>query len=225
MCFIGIERVSRMHRDIKESHPLDVDLENRDVSAQASGHSGSIDSRVSSTHYDNIARKNSWDAAKQYARSSTVLRQKVSAHDYRHPTCDLAHWLQQRQTPIHLNRFVRYRGDTRIHQDLRQSLRGCQMEVGKQDLTFTQKRIFGGKRFLHLHQQIALLKNLRMIGGEDGARLLVFVVGISGAGSRVSLNVDLVTQPCKEVNDGWQNSNPMFLFLYFLRNTHAHAAL
>jgi len=41
---IGKEGVGGMHRNIEKAHPLEVDLEDGDIGAEACGHAGGIDS-------------------------------------------------------------------------------------------------------------------------------------------------------------------------------------
>src|SRR5271157_2557242 len=98
--------MSRVHRDVEKSHPLEIDFQNRHVRSQTGGHPRSIDARGSSTDYHDVARKNARNPSKQDSGPATMLGKEIAAYNERHASGDFAHWLQQGKPAIDFHRLV-----------------------------------------------------------------------------------------------------------------------
>src|SRR5262245_13994028 len=152
--FAGIEGVQIVHRDVEKAQSLDVDIENGDVRAETFRHSQRIYSRSATTDDYDAPGQHTRHTAKQHAAAAIVFRQIICAHHYRHATRNFTHWLEQRQTTVHLDRFVSDAGDAGIEQGFGQRFARGEVKISKKNLALAQKRILRLQRFLHLDDHV-----------------------------------------------------------------------
>ena len=81
MRFVRVKRMRAVHRDVEETHPLDVHFEDRHVGAEAIGHARGVDARRPAAEHDHAARQHARHPAEQHARAAAVLGEEIAADD------------------------------------------------------------------------------------------------------------------------------------------------
>ena len=125
----------RRHHVVEVAQPVEVDVEDDDVRAEAGRDLGGVGADDAAAEDDDVGRQHARHAAEQDAaaleRPLQVLRPFLDAH----PAGDLAHRRQQRQAAAGvLDRLVGDGRDARRHHRPRQPFVGGEVEVGEDDL-------------------------------------------------------------------------------------------
>ena len=82
---------------VELAQPVEVDVEHRDVGAQAHGHARGIGADDAAADHHDLGRRHARHAAQQHAAAALRLLQAVGAGLDRHAAGDFAHRRQQRQ--------------------------------------------------------------------------------------------------------------------------------
>src|SRR6266480_4505486 len=98
--------MSGVQRDIKETHALKIDFEDRYIRAQPLSHPCRIDARGSASEYHHPPGQDSRYTTQQDATATEMLRQEIATDEDGHAACNLAHRLEERQSPVDFDRFV-----------------------------------------------------------------------------------------------------------------------
>ena len=146
-----IKGVRGAHGDVEKAHPLEIDLEDGHIGAEAGAHAGGVDSGRAAADHDDLAGEDAGNAAEENAFSAGVLRQKISADEDRHAACDLAHGFEEREAVVHTHGLVGNAGRAGFLEGLGERFAGGEVEIGKEKLAFSKESVFLGERLLDLH--------------------------------------------------------------------------
>jgi hypothetical protein len=106
-----------------------------------------------------------------------LLLEEVGARLGRHPAGNLGHRGEQRErTVLELDGLVGDRGDPSPEQPGGQRRIRRQMQIGEDELAFSQHRHFGRLRLLHLEDHVGLAEHGRSVGKDPGSLPLVLLV-------------------------------------------------
>ena len=88
MGLIRKEGVGGVHSNIKKAHAFEVDFENGDIGAEASGHTGGVDAGGTAADDDDATWEYTRDAPEKNSASPGVFGKEVGADDDRHTAGD-----------------------------------------------------------------------------------------------------------------------------------------
>ena len=96
------------------------------------------------------------------------------------------------------------------------------MQIGKQDQSRPEMRIFRGLRLFHLHYQVRFGPNIGRIGENLGASVAIILVRKRTAFARVRFHQDLVAGFAQRNYAAWNQANTRFVIFYFLGDADDH---
>lgn len=126
-----------------------------------------------------------------------MLREVVGTDHHAHAPRDLAHGLEERETPTDLHRFVGDRGRPGRDERLGESPVGGEVEIREEDLSRPQHRDFGGLRLFHLYDDAATGKNIGRAQDDFRPGGAIFRIGIGGSETGAGLHQDSDPLPYK----------------------------
>src|SRR4051812_37468850 len=96
------------------------------------------------------------------------------------------------------------------------------MQIGEEELAWPEQPVFGGKRFLHLHDQLPLAKDLFVGGNDPGTSADILGIGITSSRPGSGSDEHFVSGSDELGGTGWEQPDPMLLGLYLLRGGDDH---
>ena len=141
----------------------------------------------------------------------------------RHPSGHLAHRDQEREGPVGLpDGFIGDRDGLGLDHRPRQSLVRREVEIGEDDLTRADQRVFRRLRLLDVHDHVGALVYLRRGPGDLGAVGAVGLVVESAADSGAFLDENRVAVALQDLDAGRGHGYPVFLWFDLLENADDH---
>ena len=131
---VGVKRVRRVQRNVEKAHALEINLQNRHIRSKPLRHARSIDSRSPAADHHHFARQDTRHPAEQHAGPALVLGQQVGPDHHGHTTGNFAHWLEQGQMAVDLDRFVSQSSHPAFHQGLGQHLVRREVQISEKHL-------------------------------------------------------------------------------------------
>lgn len=98
------------------------------------------------------------------------------------------------------------------------------MQIGKQYLTRAKERTFGELRFLYLHNDGCLTKELFFRRGDLGSRLSILLIGIAAADTSRSFNDYLLTGLDQDAHPFRRDTDPILMVFDLFGNSDHHVA-
>src|SRR5262249_7800731 len=143
---------------------------------------------------DDVRGQDTGDAAEENAAALERPLEKLGAFLDAHAAGDFAHGREQGQGAVAIaDGLVGDGGDAGGEDSVCELAVGGEMEIGEDDLAAAHEGPFGGERLLHLDDEIAAGPDFLGRLDEDGALLLVLLVGDAAALSGAGLEEDLVS--------------------------------
>ena len=146
---------------VHRAQAVEVDVEDRDVRAQAQRDARRVDPHRARAQHHDVAGGHPGHAGQQDAAAAARLGEEERALLHRQAAGHLAHRGEQGQRAVGaLHRLVGDRDDARGLERPRQLGRGGQVQVGEEELARAHARVLLRQRLLHLEDQLGLAPHL-----------------------------------------------------------------
>ena len=122
-------------------------------------------------------------------------------------------------------RLVGECGDTGVEQSPGERFAGGEVQVGEENLPPAKQRELGGLRFLHLDDQVGLLKHLGGRSDNLGPILEVVFIGDARANPRAPFHQHPMPEPGQFFDPRGDETDAIFIRLDLLGNADNHAIL
>ena len=180
---------------------------------------------TAANHAD-AAGRNAGHAAQQDARATFGASHSFTGRFDGQAPSDFAHRGQQGQGAAVVSYgFISDRRAAGFDQALGLLRIGCQVEVGKEDLTFAQLHPFAGLRFLDLYDHFRFGKNFLGAFGDFGACLFISLVASHDSCASTRLDQHLMTARNIFADSRRGQPDAIFMNLDFGGDADAHKIL
>ena len=205
------------------THPLGVDVEDRDVSPHAVAHAGGGQAGGAAAQDHHAATPHTGGPSEEDAGSPVGAQECVGPHLGGQAPGDLGHGRQERQVPgVGLDGLVGEGGDPAV-QELTGQLRvRGQVQVGEEHESASQERVLGRYRFLDLEDHLGAVPDLLGAAQERGAGGGVLLVVDAGAEPGPDLDGDLMALLGQGAYTGRGDSHPPLVVLDLGGDTDPH---
>jgi hypothetical protein len=210
---------------VEFAQPVDVDVQDGDVGAEAQGHGGSIGARDACAQDHDLGGADARNAAEQHALAAGGRHQGRRTHLDGQPAGHLGHGREQGQGAAFLDGLVGDGGDAGVDELLGQLGLGGEVQVGEEDQALAEAVVLGLDGFLDLHHHVGAGPDLVGVGDDFCASDGVFLVGDAGTQARAALHQDRVAVGAEFVNAAAVMATRNSLFLISFGDTDDHFGL
>src|SRR5215472_5620349 len=203
--------------------PRRIDIQNGHLSSDACRHPAGIEPGYAASHYHHLSRTHAGGSAQQNAAASTARLQTPRARLDSEPPGDFAHGREQWKAAVfELDGLVAKRAHVPLHEFTRESLVGCQVEVGKENFPGLEVAKLRALRLLDLEHHIRTLPELARRAHDEGTRRAILAVGKSAAHPGAALDDHSMAVSTESSSAGRGQRYASFVGLDFSGNSDKH---
>ena len=207
---------------LEVAQPVEVDVEDRDVRAEARRHLRRVRADDPAAENDDLRGLDAGHAAEQDAHAADRPLEVLRAFLDRHAAGDLAHRDEERERAVLVHRLVGDGDRAGLEHAVREGLAGREVEVGEYDLVLADHLDLDRLGLLDLDDHVGLAEDLLGRGDDRRARRAVVGVGEAASDAGALLDEHLVPVLAQGLGPHREKADPVFSFLDLFRNADNH---
>ena len=201
---------------------VDVDIHDGNIRTHAHSNLARIGSDASAAKDDNFCFWRSWYTRKQYTGTTIQFLQIFCTFLHTQSAGNLAHRCKQRQIASVFQCFISNSGHSCCQHCIGQCTVCCQMQVGIDNLPFSEKWVFIGKRFFYLNDHICSCPDFLCAFQNNCTGFDIVLGHKTRTDSGVAFNIYLMSCIDITLYIIWGQTNTVLILFNFLNASDLH---